>query len=66
MLLHIITGYFCFSVFITEVVCYNEIGTQEYGRNRVGYYLGGVLLAPFAVVIGVGIGIVHLIKHGVD
>ncbi len=66
MLLHIITGYFSFSIILTEYCLRNDIGKQEHTVQRIIFYVSGILFGPIAALIGIIIAIVNLIRHGVD
>ena len=57
MWLHVITAYFLISVLLTEWILRDGIGTQEFFTERAGYYLGGILFGPIAVVCGAISGI---------
>ncbi len=58
MLLHILTGYSIISLIIMEIIMRNRIGKQKSIWERIGYYIGGLIIGPIAALIGIIMAII--------
>ena len=64
MWMHVLTSYSVVSLAIMEIAMKDKIGTQPHPLQRASFYIGGLMIGPFAALIGIGIGIGKLWDSG--